>query len=72
MNNRFKVYFNFTTVHGSRFKGRNGDIEIETDNSSDQVHKDLEQIKRLCAAGVHQNKPKWNIFLIDITNIQQL
>jgi uncharacterized pyridoxamine 5'-phosphate oxidase family protein len=67
------AYCNFTTVHsGGKFVGRSAEVNFQSENTLEQVYKDLEEIKSLCVQYIRSQKPKWNIFMIDVTNIQDL
>jgi hypothetical protein len=71
LENNYLIEFDFTTVHGKgRFVGRNGQIDISTDATTEEIYKDLETIQRMCANAVRVNKPKWNIFLITVKSIK--
>lgn len=71
MGKTYDVYFDFTTAHGAgRFVGRSGQINISTYADIDDVYRDLETIQQMCADVVHAEKPKWNIFMINIKEIK--
>lgn len=63
----YKIFFDFTTVHGNRFVGRSGEFEV---NSKDGKINPLDDdLIKCCAQEIHQHKPKWNIIMITIKDI---
>lgn len=68
--NEYKVFCNFTTVHSKgRFVGRSAEVCINSKLPIEQLYKDLETIKTICAEYIYSVKPKYKIFMIDITKI---
>lgn len=70
--NQYQVYFDFTTVHGNRFVGRSGSCAVDTELTLEQVSNDYEELQGVCARFIKSTKPKWNILMLTITNIEQL
>lgn len=65
----YMVYFDFTTVHrGSRFIGRSGELYVTTEYSPDEIIKSQE-LSNLIASVIYSKNPKWNILLMNITQI---
>jgi hypothetical protein len=70
---QYMAYFDFTTVHNhGKFVGRSGQCGFETNNDMLQVLKDVDEIQSLCAGFVLQQKPKWKILTITVTDIKLL
>lgn len=67
---QYMVYFDFTTVHGNRFVGRSGQCSVDTYLTLEEVNNDYEELQRACAGFIYSQKPKWNIFMITIKNVQ--
>ena len=72
--NEYMVYFDFTTFRGSYITGRSGQLNITTEFSLEQLEDEeiRETIKQLCINFVYSKKPKWNIFMLDIKNIEPI
>lgn len=71
-NNEYMVYFDFTTVKGNKFTGRSGQVEITTEAPLEELDKEDAGLIRVCANFVHSQKPKYNIFMLDIKNIEPI
>lgn len=70
--NAYFVQFDFTTVHGKgRFVGRSGQFTFETADELDEVNKNIADVQNLCAQFIHNEKPKWNILLVNVKSITQ-
>lgn len=69
MEKTFLVQFDFTTVHGNKFIGRSGQLQIETQLSKKEVIGNTEGLQSLCAEYIHSQKPKWKILMISIMGI---
>lgn len=66
----YRIDFDFTTVTKSgRFTGRSGYLSLETTHTEQELSSESESLQRVCAAYVHEQKPKWNIFILTVKNI---
>lgn len=71
MNTEYIVYFDFTTVHGNKFVGREGQLGIATNIPIEQIY-NSDAISSLCAKFVYEQKPKWNIISLTVKNVTKL
>lgn len=69
--NQYTAFFDFTTVHkNGRFVGRSGQCDFESKNEYIKVLTEFDKIEPLCAGFVLSQKPKWQIFSLNITDIK--
>lgn len=71
--NQYIVLFDFTTISvGGIFRGKSGQVGLNTDLEIEKVKQDEEEIKGLCTQYILSQKPKWEIFMINIKEIKQV
>lgn len=66
----YLVKFNFTTAHPkSRFRGRSGQLSIDTEFSLEMVKLQQDALKQMCVNFILEQKPTFKIVMLDITDI---
>jgi hypothetical protein len=68
MEKEYNVYFDFTTVHGNRFVGRDGQMGMVAHGDFDDPP-NIDAVADLCAAFVLKQKPKWKILMLTVKTI---
>lgn len=68
----YDIDFDFSTAHrGGRFVGRNGTLNVTTARPVD-LEVDRNELEQLCRSFVNQKKPQWNVFMVQVKNINEI
>ncbi len=69
----YQVKFDFTTAHkNGKFVGRSGQVCFASEDSIEQVNKNRADVESLCVHYIHDQKPKWNILMITVKEINKI